>query len=129
MAWTAPDSHVWTTGEVVTATNLNTYIRLNLDALSQSLQVISGNGSAPTTPGVKVQIVNITFTAASGGTAITYPVAFSSWSIPVAVDGGTVGTTVVCRSPTTTGFTAFAFNGSTQITSGGFQAFYAAFGV
>ena len=33
MAWTNPDSHVWTTGETLTAANMNTYIRLNLDFL------------------------------------------------------------------------------------------------
>ena len=33
MAWTDPAGHVWVTGEVVTAANLNTYVRLNLEAL------------------------------------------------------------------------------------------------
>jgi hypothetical protein len=33
MAWTPPDNHVWTAGEVLTASNMNTYIRLNLDYL------------------------------------------------------------------------------------------------
>jgi hypothetical protein len=32
-AWSNPDSHVWTAGEVLTAANMNTYIRLNLDFL------------------------------------------------------------------------------------------------
>lgn len=129
MAWTSPDSHVYAVGEVVTAATLNTFVRLNLDAVSQSLQVIEANGGAITTPTVKCQTVNITITAASGGTAIVYPVGFSTWSLPVAVCGGTVGTTVVCRTPTATGFTAFCFNGSTAITSGGFQFFYVVFGV
>lgn len=35
MAWTAPSGHVWTTGEVVTAANMNTYIRLNLEDLGR----------------------------------------------------------------------------------------------
>jgi hypothetical protein len=33
MAWTNPDSHIWTAGEVLTAANMNTYVRLNLDFL------------------------------------------------------------------------------------------------
>ena len=33
MPWTDPAGHVWVTGEVVTAANLNTYVRLNLEAL------------------------------------------------------------------------------------------------
>lgn len=33
MAWTAPDNHIWATGEVVSAANMNTYIRLDLDYL------------------------------------------------------------------------------------------------
>jgi hypothetical protein len=33
ISWTSPDSHVWTAGEVLTASNMNTYIRLNLDFL------------------------------------------------------------------------------------------------
>jgi hypothetical protein len=33
ISWASPDSHVWTAGEVLTASNMNTYIRLNLDWL------------------------------------------------------------------------------------------------
>jgi hypothetical protein len=33
MTWSSPDLHVWTTGEVVSATNMNTYIRDDLDYL------------------------------------------------------------------------------------------------
>lgn len=33
MTWTDPALHVWTTGEVVTAAVMNTYVRLNLLAL------------------------------------------------------------------------------------------------
>lgn len=33
MAWTDPAAHVYVTGEVVTAATLNTYVRLNLQAL------------------------------------------------------------------------------------------------
>jgi hypothetical protein len=33
MAWTPPDNHVWTANEVLTASNMNTYLRLNLDFL------------------------------------------------------------------------------------------------
>jgi hypothetical protein len=33
ISWSSPDSHVWTAGEVLTAANMNTYIRLNLDFL------------------------------------------------------------------------------------------------
>lgn len=30
MSWTAPSGHVWTTGEIVSAANMNTYIKDNL---------------------------------------------------------------------------------------------------
>jgi hypothetical protein len=33
ISWASPDAHVWTAGEVLTAANMNTYIRLNLDFL------------------------------------------------------------------------------------------------
>lgn len=36
MAWTDPGAHIWTTSEVVTAANMNTYVRLNLSFLGST---------------------------------------------------------------------------------------------
>jgi hypothetical protein len=33
MAWTNPDTHIWAVSEVVSAANMNTFLRLNLDYL------------------------------------------------------------------------------------------------
>jgi hypothetical protein len=48
MAWTDPAAHVWTTGEVVTAANLNTYIKDNLLALYNAPSVRAFNSAAIT---------------------------------------------------------------------------------
>lgn len=37
MTWTSPDAHVWATNEILTAANMNTYIRQNLDFLAGSI--------------------------------------------------------------------------------------------
>ena len=46
MAWTDPAGHVWVTGEVVTAANMNTYVRLNLEALRNAPACRVFNSSA-----------------------------------------------------------------------------------
>jgi hypothetical protein len=53
ISWASPDSHVWTAGEVLTASNMNTYVRLNLDFL-YGLTYPLGRGRAylTATPGV-----------------------------------------------------------------------------
>ncbi len=43
MAWTDPAGHVWTTGETVTAANMNTYIRLNLEATAVDKVTTAGD--------------------------------------------------------------------------------------
>ncbi len=50
MAWSSPSGHVWTTGEVVTAANMNTYIRLNLEDLDRrTVTVFSTVATSETT--------------------------------------------------------------------------------
>lgn len=43
MAWTDPAGHVWTTGEAVTAANMNTFIRLNLEATAPDKVTTAGD--------------------------------------------------------------------------------------
>lgn len=43
MAWTDPSGHVWTTGETVTAANMNTYIRLNLQETCPATVTTAGD--------------------------------------------------------------------------------------
>lgn len=49
MSWSAPLGHVWTTSEVVTAANMNTYIRLNLLALNTRLDHSNSIATSETT--------------------------------------------------------------------------------
>lgn len=132
MAWSPPDNHVWTTGEVVTATNMNTYIRLNLDQLPRSVQAFYGNGAAVTAgvfPGL--QVVTGSVTAAGAGTAITWPVAYSTWAMALGGPASTANPniTVELHSPTATGATVFLYVGASQITSGTVSFFYWVLGV
>lgn len=50
MAWTDPAAHVYVTGEVVTAATLNTYVRLNLQALWDSPACRAHNTSTISLP-------------------------------------------------------------------------------
>ena len=50
MAWTDPAGHVWVTGEVVTAANLNLYVRLNLEALRNDPAALVFNSAAISVP-------------------------------------------------------------------------------
>ncbi len=43
MAWTDPAGHVWTTGEKVTAANMNTFIRLNLEETAPDKVTTAGD--------------------------------------------------------------------------------------
>jgi hypothetical protein len=43
MAWTDPAGHVWTTGEAVTAANMNTFIRLNLEETCPDTATTAGD--------------------------------------------------------------------------------------
>ncbi len=43
MAWTDPAGHVWVTGEVVTAANMNAFIRLNLEETCPDTATTAGD--------------------------------------------------------------------------------------
>ncbi len=43
MAWTDPAGHVWTTAETVTAANMNTFIRLNLEETCPDTATTAGD--------------------------------------------------------------------------------------
>ena len=43
MAWTDPAGHIWTTGETVTAANMNTFIRLNLEETCPDTATTAGD--------------------------------------------------------------------------------------
>lgn len=43
MAWTDPAGHVWATSETVTAANMNTFIRLNLEETAPDKAVAAGD--------------------------------------------------------------------------------------
>lgn len=43
MAWTDPAGHVWATSETVTAANMNTYIRLNLEETAADTATTAGD--------------------------------------------------------------------------------------
>ncbi len=49
MSWTAPSGHVWATGEIVTAANMNTFIRLNLEDLDRRTVTVGAVVSASET--------------------------------------------------------------------------------
>lgn len=47
MSWTSPLGHVWVTGEIVTAANLNTYVTYNLDDLDRRTSPLSDYKAGP----------------------------------------------------------------------------------
>lgn len=79
MAWTNPANHIWTTGEVVSASNMNTYIEANLAFLggSQSALIATSEGTASGTytdlatvgPSVTVVTQTTAFVIVGTGTA------------------------------------------------------------
>lgn len=76
---------------------------------------------------------NPTFTAASGGTVITFPRAFRHVPVVVISEGDIAGTAPVTyrqiyASTTTTSFKIKVFSGSTEQTSGTFRIAYIAAG-
>ena len=72
-AWTDPTTHVWATGEVVTAANLNTYVQqdlANINAYAQSKRY-NINGAAVTAT-TQTQLTGANWTGIA-----TFPEAFS----------------------------------------------------
>lgn len=88
MAWTSPKT--WAASEVLTAADMNTYVRDNEKQLLRTLDVTSTSLTGGTPPAnnelVHMQAGYSTITAATGGTAITFPTAFSNGVIAVNVD-------------------------------------------
>lgn len=134
MAWTDPAGHVFVVGEIVSPATLNTYVKDNLVALQNSLQMkgkttLSLNGSSPAlgTPVFLVQSGTVVVTFASNTAAVTFPVAFPNGVLCVLVNDGddTIPKTMasVAASVSKTGFTA-----SSSTASGAQRVNYLAIG-
>ncbi len=72
MAWTDPAGHVWVTGEIVTAANMNAFIRLNLEETCPDTATTAGDiifADAANSMGSRVGIGAATTHLVSDGSA------------------------------------------------------------
>ena len=81
MSWTNPDNHVWTTGEIVTAANMNTYIRLNLDYSTSALgATVASLETTTSTSFTDLSTVGPTVTMSSLGTSAIVIMSALQWN-------------------------------------------------
>ena len=127
MPFTNPDSVHRASSGAVAPSGWGDTVNDDLNFFNSTLLRVAGTTGAGQWSDLKgIQVVTVTFSAISGGQTITYPVAYSSWSLPVVCLGDRAGTetSVTAKSPTATGFKAQVFNGSTEFTSGTFRINY-----
>ncbi len=128
--WTDPQAHIWAALEQVQASNMDTYIKDNLRALTSSAQVLDTGaaivgtiGAVTTTPLLKLQPVSNVYAYATGGVAITFPTPFPNSLLTILVNGGdddgSLVQTQMIGVGTLSGFIVAAFtNLGVEVTNG-----------
>lgn len=120
--------HRATTGAVAPAT-WGDAVNDDMNVLNTSLRWLSG-ASKNWSSAAFIVADTVSFTAASGGTVITFGTAFTTSSLVVcSMKSSASATSITADVFTATGFTVKVWNGSTQVTSGTFYVFYIAIGI
>lgn len=119
MAWTDPSGHVWVTGETVTAANMNTYIRLNLQETAPAVVTTAGDRVVATGANAitrlaapAAQVGDGTYTGTGTGDGTYFPLDSANWGSGTSVS---VAASTRSRALVHWGFTGYNGGGTTLI--------------
>lgn len=111
MSWTTPKT--WNVGDPMTASDLNTYVRDNTNALAQGMGLYGSNfGGVPAGTPVLTQAGNQSFAFSGGSATLTYPKPFPTTAVGILGSSTNADTTIGFINASATGATIYSYVGS-----------------